>query len=97
MGCVTPSTRGRADVANDALLAIRDLSVEFATPRGVVRAVRDVSLEVRRGECLAIVGESGSGKSQLLLGSFGLLAARGSARGASARGASARGVSARGS
>jgi oligopeptide/dipeptide ABC transporter ATP-binding protein len=40
-----------------------------------------VSLEVRRGECLAIVGESGSGKSQLFLGSFGLLAARGTARG----------------
>jgi oligopeptide/dipeptide ABC transporter ATP-binding protein len=81
MGCVTPSTRGRADVANDVLLAIRDLNVEFATPRGVVRAVRDVSLDLRRGECLAIVGESGSGKSQLLLGSFGLLAARGSVRG----------------
>ena len=64
------------------LLEIRDLSVEFATPRGAVAAVREVSLEVRRGECLAIVGESGSGKSQLFLGSFGLLAANGRARGA---------------
>ena len=64
------------------LLEIRDLSVEFATPRGPVAAVREVSLEVRRGECLAIVGESGSGKSQLVLGSFGLLAANGRARGA---------------
>ena len=69
-------------MAAGALLEIRDLAVEFATPRGTVRAVRDVSLEVRRGECLAIVGESGSGKSQLFLGSFGLLAARGTARGA---------------
>src|SRR5690606_11244160 len=60
---------------------IRDVCVEFATPRGPVAAVRDVSLEVRRGECLAIVGESGSGKSQLFLGSFGLLAATGRARG----------------
>jgi oligopeptide transport system ATP-binding protein len=63
------------------LLEIRGLSVEFATPRGTVRAVRDVSLDVRRGECLAVVGESGSGKSQLFLGSLGLLAARGAARG----------------
>jgi len=65
----------------EPLLAIRDLAVEFATPRGTVRAVRGVSLDVRRGECLAVVGESGSGKSQLFLGSFALLAARGSARG----------------
>jgi oligopeptide transport system ATP-binding protein len=74
------SIRGRADVAAP-LLEVRQLSVEFATPRGTVRAVRDVSLDVRRGECLAIVGESGSGKSQLFLGSLGLLATRGSACG----------------
>jgi oligopeptide/dipeptide ABC transporter ATP-binding protein len=63
------------------LLEIRNLSVEFATPRGPVVAVRQVSLEVRRGECLAVVGESGSGKSQLFLGGLGLLAASGRARG----------------
>ena len=64
-----------------ALLEIRDLGVDFATPRGPVAAVREVSLEVRRGECLAVVGESGSGKSQLFLGSLGLLAASGRAHG----------------
>lgn len=63
------------------LLAFRDFSVEFETPHGTVRAVREVSLQVDCGECLAVVGESGSGKSQLFLGGFGLLAARGSARG----------------
>jgi oligopeptide transport system ATP-binding protein len=68
-------------MSREPLLQIRDLAVEFATPRGTVHAVRGVSLELRRGECLAVVGESGSGKSQLFLGGLGLLAAGGIARG----------------
>jgi oligopeptide transport system ATP-binding protein len=75
------STRGLAEVGAEALLEIRDLSVRFATPRGAVSAVRGVSLEIGRGECLAVVGESGSGKSQLFLGCLGLLAAGGVAEG----------------
>jgi oligopeptide/dipeptide ABC transporter ATP-binding protein len=75
------SIRGSIEMSGEPLLQIRDLAVEFATPRGTVHAVRSVSLEVRRGECLAVVGESGSGKSQLFLGSLGLLAAGGAARG----------------
>ncbi len=45
------------------LLDVRDLTVEFATRRGTVRAVERVDLALHRGEILGIVGESGSGKS----------------------------------
>jgi len=47
----------------DHLLEVRNLSVTFHTARGPVRAVRNVSWHLDRGEVLAILGESGSGKS----------------------------------
>jgi peptide/nickel transport system ATP-binding protein len=58
---------------NDVVLSIRNLSVRFPSEAGIVRAVRDVSLDIRKGEVLGIVGESGSGKTVTSLSMIGLL------------------------
>ena len=52
-----------APAAPPLLLDIRNLTVEFATRRGTVRAIEQVDLNVSKGETLGVVGESGSGKS----------------------------------
>ena len=57
------------------LLDIRNLSVDFRTPRGRVHALRDVSFSVPRGKVVGIVGESGSGKSTVIWTLTRLLAA----------------------
>ena len=60
-----------------AMLEVNHLTTEFTTENGIVRAVRDVSLHVEKGEVLGIVGESGSGKSQTMFSVMGLLARNG--------------------
>jgi oligopeptide/dipeptide ABC transporter ATP-binding protein len=50
-----------------ALLSVRDLTVEFATEAGIVKAVDGVSFDLHAGEILALVGESGCGKSATAL------------------------------
>ncbi|MFB9150175.1 dipeptide ABC transporter ATP-binding protein [Roseovarius ramblicola] len=56
------------------MLDIRNLSVDFRTPRGRVKALRDISFPIRRKRIIGIVGESGSGKSTVLWALLGLLA-----------------------
>ncbi|MCE3249583.1 MAG: oligopeptide/dipeptide transporter, ATPase subunit [Geminicoccaceae bacterium] len=60
-----------------ALLSVRDLSVEFPTRQGPVRAVQALSFHIARGDTLALVGESGSGKSTVALALLRLIASPG--------------------
>lgn len=55
------------------LLEIRNLNLDFGTPRGRVHALRNVSVDVPPGKVVGIVGESGSGKSTLAYTVMGLL------------------------
>ncbi|MCS6870853.1 MAG: ABC transporter ATP-binding protein [Anaerolineae bacterium] len=55
------------------VLSIQNLSVEYAARRGKVKAVRNVSFDVFRGETVAVIGESGCGKTTLALALVRLL------------------------
>ncbi len=58
---------------DETLLEVQNLTVEFHTEDGVVRAVSDVSWDLQAGETLAILGESGSGKSVSVQAVMGLI------------------------
>ncbi len=61
----------------EPLLEIKRLNVDFRTPRGLVHALRDVSVTIPKGGILGVVGESGSGKSTLVWAIMRLLASNG--------------------
>lgn len=58
----------------EKILQVQNLTVSFRTNGGMVRAVRDISFDLYKGETLAIVGESGSGKSVTARSLMGILA-----------------------
>ena len=58
---------------SEPLLSIRDLTVEFHSPEGVVHAVDHVGYDISPGEVLGVVGESGCGKTVTWLAVLGLV------------------------
>jgi peptide/nickel transport system ATP-binding protein len=76
-----PADEGVAVVepgAAEPLLSVSGLSIDFATAKGFLNVVEDVSFELAPAETLALVGESGSGKTVSALSVMGLLPRRSS-------------------
>lgn len=61
-------------MSQDKVLSVNNLAINFKTDNGILKAVRDISFELNRGETLCIVGESGSGKSVTSKAIMGILA-----------------------
>ncbi len=59
--------------AEPPVIEVRDLSISFNLHGSPLRVVRDLSLTIERGRCLALVGESGSGKSVTAMAILGIL------------------------
>jgi peptide/nickel transport system ATP-binding protein len=62
-----------ADRMTEPVLSVRNLRVEFATRRGTLRAIDQISFDIAKGEVLGVVGESGAGKSVTGLAVIGLI------------------------
>jgi oligopeptide/dipeptide ABC transporter ATP-binding protein len=72
--------RTGAGVADEALLDVRDLSVEFPTLRGTIHALQGVTFRLQRRETLGLAGETGCGKSVTALAVLRLISAPGRIR-----------------
>src|ERR1700760_4250148 len=62
VGGGAPDVGGHGQV----LIACKTLSKDYESGAGIVRALREIELEIAQGEFVAIVGTSGSGKSTLM-------------------------------
>ena len=62
------------DTPAKPVLSMRDISIEFPTPRGVVQAVKHLNLDIHKGRRVGFIGESGSGKTTTALSIMQMLA-----------------------
>ncbi|WP_060888007.1 dipeptide/oligopeptide/nickel ABC transporter permease/ATP-binding protein [Streptomyces caniscabiei] len=69
----TPTASAVPASTNGSLLSVRDLTVAYATPTGLIRAVDGVTFDIARGETVGVVGESGCGKTTTALAVVALL------------------------
>jgi peptide/nickel transport system ATP-binding protein len=60
-------------MADEILLSIKNLCIDFQTDNGTVRAVKNLNLDIPKGKTVGLVGESGSGKSVTSLAIMGLI------------------------
>jgi oligopeptide transport system ATP-binding protein len=65
LAAIPSGTKIEAGVHDDSLVQVRNLRTWFGSEGNPVKAVDDVSFDIRRGEVLGLVGESGSGKSTI--------------------------------
>lgn len=61
-------------MSQDKVLSVNNLAINFKTDNGILKAVRNISFDLYKGETLCIVGESGSGKSVTSKAIMGILA-----------------------
>ena len=62
-------------MATEKIIEVQNLVISFKTDHGILKAVRNISFDLYKGETLCIVGESGSGKSVTSKAIMGILAA----------------------
>jgi peptide/nickel transport system ATP-binding protein len=77
MRCSTPDSERRSKPFRMALLEVENLSIEYQTRNGYLRAVEGVSFSLEKGKSLGLVGESGCGKTTLGMALMGLLPTNG--------------------
>ncbi len=54
------------NISADTSIAINNVTVSFKTPNGIYTAVKEISLNVKKGEIVTLIGHSGCGKSTLM-------------------------------